>query len=292
MAWDSLITIDPDGPPLGVSRKEWNNANTKKRIGLVIIVIGAACLLAAVIVLVQQQLNQSTPTLSLNELLSKQTAFTGKGAITATLKSSDSKILPGTDKEVIYGNITIDAIESPDILFKRGENNMPITVKKTTEEIFHWQFFGKPLYLEDGKYRLNLPANLSQLPIVLDHKADFDLKRNYNDQPRSFSKIISVDYAGQRYPLKNKLWKSHKPTINIERKYLENKQTVTLIAQFEKGKIKKIESLTAGNRKDANKQSNDTAIALLLTGLIFMLGGALLNRNGKMHKDALIKRSN
>jgi len=296
MAWDSLITIDPDGPPLGVTRKEWNYANTKKRLGLVIIAIGVASLIGAVTVLIQQQLNEFVPTLSLQELLSKKGAFTGKGAIIATLKGSNSKILPGTDKEVIYAKIAIDAIEQPDEPLEHGKDRVLLPAKRTIEPLFHGQFYGKPLYLEDGNSRLNLNAKLDQLPIKVDHKAHFDLKLNYDKHPKSFSNIISVEYAGQVYPLKNKSEKDYTPikdpSINIKREYLENKQTVTLIAQFDKGKIKKIASLTLGNRENAKKQSTHTAIALFLTSLFFMLGGILLNHNGKRHRDTLLKRSN
>ena len=294
MAWDSLITIDPEGPPWGVTRKEWNYANSKRHFGKVFIVIGIACLIMALISFVMYFQDQSIKTVSLSKIVDQKTDYTGKVAISAELKTDKSRQLPGTNKNVIYGNISIDVDEILNKTYRPKEDYGKkgfIPHKGISENLFHWEFLADSFYLKDGNARLELNLDKTQLPITNDYRADDDLITHYNDRPKSFKRSISVEYAKKVYPLTLDKWQDKRRLINIKREYLEDQQTATLIVQLDQGKIKKIESLQPGTLSDIKRGHKNGILALIISGLVFIILGAFLYRNGKRHREALIKFS-
>ena len=294
MAWDSLLTIDPEGPPLGVSLREWNYANTKRHFGKVFIVFGIVCLIIALIGDFMYFQNRSIKNLSLNEIVANKTDYTGKVAITAELKTDKSKQLPGTNKNVIYGIISIDADQLMDKTYRPKEDYGKKWFephKGMSENLFHWEFLADNFYLEDGNARLALKLDKTQLPITKDYRANLDVITHYDDQPKSFKREISVEYAGKTYPLALDKWQDKRRLINIKREFLEDRQTATLTVQLDQGKIKKIESLRIGTVSELKKEDKKGIAILKISGLVIIIFGALLYRNGKRHREALIRFS-
>lgn len=291
MAWDSFLTIDPEGPPIGVTRKEWNYAKTKKHFGQLITILGCIFLIFAVFGLLIDIVSKPINQITLNTLLTEKTNLSGRFAITAILKTDESRHLPGIEKEVVYGKINIIAKEITERVFEPGEKNILIPVKPITQQLFNWEFISKSFYLIDGNNKLKLNLDLSQLPITIDHLAHKNLTINRDDQPKYFSQPISVEYAGKVYPINSEVFNYKKTHVTIEREYLIDKQTVTVIALLEKGKIKSIDSITLGTKVDRKEQNDKLAKLLFVTGVFFMFTGFFLFKNGKRHKEALIKFS-
>ena len=294
MAWDSLITIDPEGPPLGVTRKEWNYANSKRHFGKVIIAIGIACLIMSLIGFVTYLQNQSIKTLALHEIVAQKTDYTGKVATTAELHADKSQQLPGTNKKVIYGKVSIDVDEIMNSPFKTGESGNSkalIPNKGLSENLFGWEFLADNFYLKDGSTRFDLKLDQDQLPVTHDTRADKDLTTHYNDRPKSFKRAISVEYAKKVYPLNLDKWQDKRRLIKIKREYLEDQQTATLIVQLDQGKIEKIESLRTGTLQEVKKEDKNGIVALIISAFVFIILGAFLYRNGKQHRQALVKLS-
>ncbi|MBF0227339.1 MAG: hypothetical protein HQK76_17990 [Desulfobacterales bacterium] len=266
-----------DGPPKGVRRKDWNNANFTVWIGNSLFILGIMTIVSGFAIL--KKFENHPEIFNVNEAIKYKGSAIFPVWITGRLKADDPVLMPDNGEQVIMGSLKF--------WLKGDGQKLKIFIdwKDKSKSIKLWDF-------EESEF-ITIPSDMIE-EFVMTNDYSASGKLEYEGTARN-KKIVGATYGKQRFSIDPNEWKGS-IISKTERRLFNNNQIVVLEAGLkENGTILHPESgklrIYKGTPDKVIKNQKRMNLMTNVMAILMIIGGGYLNRKGIKQRKELIKYS-
>ncbi|CAM2066757.1 hypothetical protein SCOR_15365 [Sulfidibacter corallicola] len=277
MAWDSFLS-DKYGPPVGVSRRQWNNIRTMIVLGTFSILVGIVILLFRFLVTQHAERLEETPLISLAEAAAHQGPPTGPVQVAGTLRTATPVTMPDSDEAVIGGRLRI-------VAKSLGSGQQEETV------LLDWSAFAERAELHGGGSVLPVTVPPQNLPLQRDHRARAKIDREGSSARNS--KPVRAHLGNLSYSLVELGYKS--VSVKVERSTLPNDAPVVFLGHLSNEGLvtspgDRQLTMFYGSPEEATSKAHFYGVMLIVLAIFAIIGGFALRAAGLAARRRVLRR--